>query len=135
MMLVDVAFWLFAVVAVSPGALVFVVDSMARATYALAVSFVAVGLPLLLLQQDYVGVVDDPDDGHGDGRDGRLHGHVHGDEPGADADEHGAQQPHRRSPSRSRTFLVLGGGRPARALAHPARHARRRTSPSRSARR
>ena len=39
------------------GAAVFRVDSMARATYALAVSFVAVGIALLLLQLDYVGVV------------------------------------------------------------------------------
>lgn len=35
----------------------FWVDSMARATYALAVSFIAVGLQVLLLQQSYVGVV------------------------------------------------------------------------------
>ncbi len=39
------------------GVLVFVVDSMARATYALAVSFVAVGAALLLVRLDYVGVV------------------------------------------------------------------------------
>ncbi len=56
-MVVDVVFWLCAVVAVVAGALVFVVDSMARATYALAVSFVAVGVAVLLLHQDYVGVV------------------------------------------------------------------------------
>jgi len=48
--------WLLAVVAVLAGAAVFYVDSMARATYALAVSFVAVGLDVLLLQQNYVGV-------------------------------------------------------------------------------
>ena len=35
----------------------FRVDSMARATYALAVSFVAVGMALLLVELDYVGVV------------------------------------------------------------------------------
>ncbi len=35
----------------------FYVDSMARATYALAVSFVAVGVSLLLLGQAYLGVI------------------------------------------------------------------------------
>ena len=54
---VDIAFWGLAVVAVGAAVLVFVVDSMARATYALALSFVAVGFVLLLLQQNYVGVV------------------------------------------------------------------------------
>jgi NADH-quinone oxidoreductase subunit J len=53
----DITFWVLAVVAVVSAALVFVVDSMARATYALALSFVAVGFVLLLLQQNYVGVV------------------------------------------------------------------------------
>ncbi|EUA27869.1 putative nADH dehydrogenase subunit J [Mycobacterium xenopi 4042] len=38
-------------------AAVFRVNSMARATYALAVSFVAVGVAVLLLQQNYIGVV------------------------------------------------------------------------------
>lgn len=56
-MVAGIAFWLFAVVAVLMGAAVFYVDSMARATYALALSFVAVGLQVLLLQQNYVGVV------------------------------------------------------------------------------
>ncbi len=56
-MLVDIAFMLLAVVAVASAVLVFVVDSMARATYSLAVSFVAVGLILVLLQQNYAGVV------------------------------------------------------------------------------
>ncbi|HMM94709.1 NADH-quinone oxidoreductase subunit J [Phycicoccus sp.] len=56
-MLVDIAFWLLGAVAVASAVAVFVVDSMARATYALALSFVAVGLALLLLQQNYVGVV------------------------------------------------------------------------------
>jgi NADH-quinone oxidoreductase subunit J len=56
-MLADIAFWVLAVVAVLSGAAVFVVDSMARATYALALSFVAVGVQVLLLQQSYVGVV------------------------------------------------------------------------------
>ena len=55
--LTDVAFWLCAVVSVVAGALVFYVDSMARATYALAVSFVAVGVALLLMGQAYMGVI------------------------------------------------------------------------------
>jgi NADH:ubiquinone oxidoreductase subunit 6 (subunit J) len=55
--LVDIAFWLCAVLSVFAGALVFYVDSMARATYALAVSFVAVGVALLLLGQAYMGVI------------------------------------------------------------------------------
>lgn len=55
--LVDVAFWVCALVAVSFGVLVFVVDSMARATYALALSFVATGGALLLMQQSYLGVI------------------------------------------------------------------------------
>lgn len=52
-----VAFWTLAVLAVAAGVEVFRVDSMARATYALAVSFVAVGLALLLVGLDYIGVV------------------------------------------------------------------------------
>ncbi len=56
-MAADVLFWVLAVVAVASGAAVFRVDSMARATYALAVSFVAVGLALLLVDLHYVGVV------------------------------------------------------------------------------
>ncbi|MCF6525650.1 NADH-quinone oxidoreductase subunit J [Streptomyces sp. JJ36] len=51
------AFLVCAVVAVAAGAAVFRVDSMARATYALAVSFVAVGAALLLLDLAYLGVV------------------------------------------------------------------------------
>lgn len=46
-----------AVVAVASGAAVFLVDSMARATYALALSFVAVGVAVLLLDLAYLGVV------------------------------------------------------------------------------
>ncbi|MGI8947879.1 MAG: NADH:ubiquinone oxidoreductase subunit J [Ornithinimicrobium sp.] len=53
---VDIAHWVLAVVAVLTGAAVFYVDSMARATYALAASFIAVGLDVLLLQQNYIGV-------------------------------------------------------------------------------
>nr|WP_030500451.1 hypothetical protein [Micromonospora purpureochromogenes] len=56
-MVTHVVFWALAVVAVLAGAAVFVVDSMARASYALAVSFIAVGLQVLLMQQNYVGVV------------------------------------------------------------------------------
>ncbi len=56
-MLVDLTFWLLGLVAVVAAVLVFVVDSMARATYALALSFVAVGFVLVLLQQNYLGVV------------------------------------------------------------------------------
>ncbi|MDY6811824.1 MAG: NADH-quinone oxidoreductase subunit J [Actinomycetota bacterium] len=56
-MVVDIVFWICAVLSVAAGAAVFWVDSMARATYALAISFVAVGVALLLLQQNYVGVV------------------------------------------------------------------------------
>ncbi len=52
-----VAFWVLGVLAVAAGVAVFRVDSMARATYALAVSFTAVGLALLLVGLDYVGVV------------------------------------------------------------------------------
>ncbi|MCE0487737.1 NADH-quinone oxidoreductase subunit J [Ornithinimicrobium sediminis] len=56
-MVIDIAFWALGLVAVLSGAAVFYVDSMARATYALALSFVAVGLQVLFLQQNYVGVV------------------------------------------------------------------------------
>ncbi len=56
-MVADVVFWVLGVVAVLTGAAVFYVDSMARATYALALSFVAVGGILLVLHQGYVGVV------------------------------------------------------------------------------
>ena len=56
-MILDVAFWAMSVLAVLSGVAVFRVDSMARATYALAVSFIAVGVVVLLLHQDYVGLV------------------------------------------------------------------------------
>ncbi len=52
-----VAFVVLAVIAVVAGAAVFWVDSMARATYALALSFVAVGAELLLLHAAYLGVI------------------------------------------------------------------------------
>ncbi|MFD1723094.1 NADH-quinone oxidoreductase subunit J [Amnibacterium endophyticum] len=44
-------------VAIAAGVLVFVVDSMARATYALLVSFVAVGLLLVAVGLDYLGPI------------------------------------------------------------------------------
>lgn len=56
-MIIDLLFWAIAVVAVLSGAAVFWVNSMARATYALALSFISVGVAVLLLHQDYVGVV------------------------------------------------------------------------------
>ncbi|MCV7346023.1 NADH-quinone oxidoreductase subunit J [Mycolicibacterium rhodesiae] len=56
-MIVHIVFWLLAVIAVAAGAAVFWVDSMARATYALAASFIAVGVAVVLLQQNYIGVV------------------------------------------------------------------------------
>ena len=52
-----VGFWVLAVVAVAAGVAVFRVDSMARATWALGISFVAVGLALLLVELDYIGTV------------------------------------------------------------------------------
>jgi NADH:ubiquinone oxidoreductase subunit 6 (subunit J) len=52
-----VLFAVLGVIAVATGALVFIVDSMARATYALCASFVAVGLALLLLGLPYLGLI------------------------------------------------------------------------------
>ncbi|WNV73753.1 NADH-quinone oxidoreductase subunit J [Geodermatophilus sp. DSM 44513] len=56
-MLVDVVFWVLGGIAVAAGVAVFTVDSMARATYALAVSFIAVGLALLLVDLQFLGVI------------------------------------------------------------------------------
>lgn len=56
-MLVGIVFWVLAVIAVATGLAVFVVNSMARATYALAVSFIAVGVQILLLNQNYLGLI------------------------------------------------------------------------------
>lgn len=56
-MIVDITFWVLGVVAVASGAAVFWVNSMARATYALAISFIAVGVAVLLLDQAYLGVI------------------------------------------------------------------------------
>jgi NADH-quinone oxidoreductase subunit J len=54
---VNVAFWVLAVVAVAGGVTVFVVDSMARATFALLASLLAVGGTLLLIDLTYLGVL------------------------------------------------------------------------------
>lgn len=51
------AFAVLAVIAIASGVAVFTVDSMARATFALAVSFIAVGGELVLLDLAYLGVV------------------------------------------------------------------------------
>lgn len=56
-MLTGIVFWVLAVVAVATGVAVFRVDSMARATYALAASFIAVGLVLLLVDLEFLGVI------------------------------------------------------------------------------
>ena len=56
-MVIHIVFWVVALVAVLAGAAVFRVDSMARATYALALSFIAVAVAVLLLDQSYVGIV------------------------------------------------------------------------------
>lgn len=53
----SIAFWVLSVLAVVAGIAVFRVDSMARATYALAISFVAVGGAVLLLRLDYIGLI------------------------------------------------------------------------------
>ncbi|WP_327090775.1 hypothetical protein OIE66_09175 [Nonomuraea sp. NBC_01738] len=51
------AFWVLSVLAVAAGIAVFVVDSMARATFALLASLVAVGLTFLLIDLEYLGVL------------------------------------------------------------------------------
>lgn len=56
-MITAVLFWFLAALAVAGGVAVFVVNSMARATYALAVSFVAVGAMIVMLHLDYIGVI------------------------------------------------------------------------------
>ena len=55
-LLVDVAFWVFAVAAVWFGWRVFRTDSMVRATFALLASFANVGAILVLLLAEYLGV-------------------------------------------------------------------------------
>ena len=56
-MLNIVLFSAFSVIAIASGIAVFVVDSMARATYALAISFVAVGAIILMFELDYIGII------------------------------------------------------------------------------
>ncbi len=56
-MIGTIAFWVAAVVAVAAGVAVFRTGSMARATYALAASFVAVGSMLLVFGLDYLGAI------------------------------------------------------------------------------
>ncbi|MFI0409533.1 NADH-quinone oxidoreductase subunit J [Actinomadura sp. 3N508] len=53
----DVGFWVLAVAAVGFGVAVFVVDSMARATFALLASFLCVGGELLLVELRYLGAL------------------------------------------------------------------------------
>ncbi|MET8336861.1 NADH-quinone oxidoreductase subunit J [Streptosporangium canum] len=57
MTLQSVAFWVLAVLSVASGVAVFVVDSMARATFALLASLVGVGLIFLLIDLSYLGVL------------------------------------------------------------------------------
>ncbi len=52
-----VLFVLLAVLSIGSGAVVFIVDSMARATYALALSFIAVALALLVFGLTYLAVI------------------------------------------------------------------------------
>jgi NADH:ubiquinone oxidoreductase subunit 6 (subunit J) len=53
----QVLFWLCAAGAVATGIAVFVVDSMARATFALLASFVFAGVTVLLVELTYLGVL------------------------------------------------------------------------------
>ena len=53
----QVLFWLCAAGAVATGIAVFVVDSMARATFALLASFVFAGVTVLLVDLTYLGVL------------------------------------------------------------------------------
>ena len=56
-MLSAILFWVFGLVAVAAAVAVFRTDSMARASYALAVSFVAVAAIVLQVRLDYVGLI------------------------------------------------------------------------------
>src|SRR5699024_8557914 len=53
---VDVAFWVLGLIAVAAGWRVFCTDSMVRASFLLLLSFIAVGLIMLLLGAPYLGV-------------------------------------------------------------------------------
>lgn len=55
--IVDVLFWILAAAAIFFGIAVFRVNSMARATYALAISFVAVGIMLMIVNLEFVGII------------------------------------------------------------------------------
>jgi len=56
-MIVDVAFWAFAALGVFSGWRVFRADSMVRAAYWLLVSFAAVGVILVLLKAQFLGLI------------------------------------------------------------------------------
>src|SRR5699024_10627637 len=53
---VDVAFWVLGLIAVAAGWRVFCTDSMVRASFLLLLSFIAVGLIMLLLGAPYLGL-------------------------------------------------------------------------------
>ncbi|MCH2342766.1 MAG: NADH-quinone oxidoreductase subunit J, partial [Pseudomonas sp.] len=55
-MLVDIAFFIFAAIALFTGWRVFCTDSMIRASFLLLVSFMAIGAIMLLLAAEYLGV-------------------------------------------------------------------------------
>ena len=52
----DIAFWIFAAIAVVSGWRVFCTDSMVRASFLLMLSFIAVGLIMVLLNAPYLGI-------------------------------------------------------------------------------
>lgn len=56
-MLSDIAFYVLSVLAVASGVLVFVFDSMARATFSLLTSLLCVAGVVILLGLDYLGIV------------------------------------------------------------------------------
>ena len=56
MNITDIAFWIFAATAVVSGWRVFCTDSMVRASFLLMLSFIAVGLIMVLLNAPYLGI-------------------------------------------------------------------------------
>lgn len=56
MTITDIAFWIFAATAVVSGWRVFCTDSMVRASFLLMLSFIAVGLIMVLLNAPYLGI-------------------------------------------------------------------------------
>ena len=52
----DITFWIFAAIAVVSGWRVFCTDSMVRASFLLMLSFIAVGLIMVLLNAPYLGI-------------------------------------------------------------------------------